>query len=303
MPRVGLEAQAAVVITLATLMWGANAVAGQLTVGHVSPLTVVLLRWLMVASVMWLLYGAQVRAHWATIRPRARSIALMAVTGFTGFNALFYAAAHSTTAVNIGILQGSVPVFVLVGARLLYGTPISRAQLVGVLVAGLGVVAVATRGAPMQLIEGGLNPGDALMLLACVLYAGYTLGLQKRPPVPGAVFFTVMAQFAALAALPLWLGELASGASYWPTAQGWAVSVFIAIFPSCISQLLFMRGVDLIGPARAGAFVNLVPIFASLLAVLVLGELFAPYHAIGLALVIAGIWLAQRKPAVTAVAR
>jgi drug/metabolite transporter (DMT)-like permease len=56
-----------------------------------------------------------------------------------------------------------------------------------------------------------------------------------------------------------------------------------------------MRGVELIGPARAGLFVNLVPVFGSLLAVVLLGEPFAPYHALGLALVLGGIWLAERK--------
>ena len=67
------------------------------------------------------------------------------------------------------------------------------------------------------------------------------------------------------------------------------------LLPSFVSQVLFMRSVELVGPGRAGLFVNLVPIFGALLAVLILGELFAVYHAAGLALVLGGIWLAERR--------
>jgi drug/metabolite transporter (DMT)-like permease len=75
--------------------------------------------------------------------------------------------------------------------------------------------------------------------------------------------------------------------------QGWMVMLYVAIFPSCLAQLFFLRGVDLIGPGRAGVFINLVPVFAAVLGVGLLGEPFGWYHAVALALVIGGIWLAQ----------
>jgi drug/metabolite transporter (DMT)-like permease len=71
--------------------------------------------------------------------------------------------------------------------------------------------------------------------------------------------------------------------------------LYVALLPSLLSQIFFIRGVELIGPARAGLFVNLVPVFGALLAVVLLGEPFALYHAIGLALVLGGIWLAERR--------
>jgi drug/metabolite transporter (DMT)-like permease len=71
--------------------------------------------------------------------------------------------------------------------------------------------------------------------------------------------------------------------------------LYIGLLPSLAAQVFFIRGVELIGPARAGLFVNLVPVFGALLAVLILGEPFALYHAVGLALVLGGIWLAERR--------
>ena len=119
----------AVLLTLTAIFWAGNAVASRLAVGHISPFLLVFLRWVMVLAVLWPMYGSQVRAHWPQIRPQLGKITMMAVLGFTGFNALFYTAGYYTTAVNIGILQGSVPVVVLAGAFLLYGTRASCCRL------------------------------------------------------------------------------------------------------------------------------------------------------------------------------
>ena len=89
--------------------------------------------------------------------------------------------------------------------------------------------------------------------------------------------------------------EMAAGAIRWPDARGLAIIVYVAVFPTILSQLLFMRGVELIGASRAGLFVNLVPVFGAVLAVAILGELFRSYHAFALALVVGGIWLAEQR--------
>ncbi|MDT8345105.1 MAG: DMT family transporter [Thermohalobaculum sp.] len=289
-----LHAAPALLLTLTALFWAGNAVAGQLAVGQIGPFTLTFLRWVIVSSVLWALYGAEVRAAWPVVRPRLAVVVAMASLGFTAFNALFYVASHRTTAVNIGILQGAIPVFVLLGAFVFHGTRVRAMQALGVAATVVGVVLVATRGAPADLLVLDVNPGDALMLVACALYAGYTVLLRSRPAMPGRAFFTLLTPIAAAAAVPLVAVEVLSADYRPPTAQGWLVLLYVAIFPSCIAQLFFLRGVDLIGPGRAGVFVNLVPVFAALLAVAILGQDFAGYHALAMVLVIGGIWLAQR---------
>jgi drug/metabolite transporter (DMT)-like permease len=158
----------------------------------------------------------------------------------------------------------------------------------------LGVAVVATQGRLQDLAEIQVNVGDGLMLAACFLYALYTLGLRRRPAVSAIGFFTAMALVAAITSLPLLFLEAVYGAPQWPTPFGWLLVVLIAIGPSLLSQLMFMRGVEQIGPARAGMFVNLVPIFGAFLAVIILGEQFAWHHGAALALVLGGILLAER---------
>ena len=102
-----------------------------------------------------------------------------------------------------------------------------------------------------------------------------------------------LAAIAFLTSLPLVAYEMIAGTAQWPTPKGWLVLVFIALFPSFLGQLSFMRGVRLIGPGRAGLFANLVPIFGALFAVAILGEPFGLYHLIALILVTGGILIAE----------
>ncbi|MEM9013306.1 MAG: DMT family transporter [Pseudomonadota bacterium] len=289
-----LYAAPVLLLTLTALMWAGNTIASQVAKGEISPMTLILVRWIAVTAIMWPLFGAEVRAAWPTVRHRLGWMILVATLGFTGFNALFYYAALSTSAVNMGILQGAIPVVVLIGAYLAYRTPVTPAQGLGVLATMVGVALVAARGDLSVLLGLALNAGDLLMLAAATVYALYAVALRARPEMSGGAFFTMLTPIAALTAMPLAAIEWATLGFFWPTPTGWGVAAFVTIFPSCLAQLFFLRGVDLIGPGRAGVYVNLVPVFAPLLAVVLLGQTFALYHAIALCLVLGGIWLAQR---------
>ena len=80
----------------------------------------------------------------------------------------------------------------------------------------------------------------------------------------------------------------------WPTPKGWGIVVFITVLPSFFAQIWFIRGVSDIGAGRAGIFVNLVPVFAAILAVSILHEPFQWYHGAALTLVLVGIGLSER---------
>lgn len=292
-----LYGQPAVLLTLTAMFFAGNVVAGQVAAGEIAPFQLVLARWVLVAAVLSILFGRELRAHWTTVRPFMRRAIVMGTLGFTGFNGLFYSASLWTTGVNIGILQGAIPVLVLIMAFFAYGARVGPVQLAGVLITLVGVILVATAGDPARALALGLNPGDGLMLLAGVFYAFYTTGLQRRPDIPGRAFFTLMALIAAVTSAPFALAEALIVAPDWPTPTGWLVTLYVAIFPSCLAQLFFLRGVDLIGPGRAGVYVNLVPVFGALLSVALLGQLLEVYHAVALVLVLTGIWLAQRNRA------
>ncbi|MEM8743151.1 MAG: DMT family transporter [Pseudomonadota bacterium] len=291
------NALAYLLLTLTALSWGCNAIFGKLAVGEISPMVLVSLRWLLSLAFLLSVAGPQLKRDWPLLRTRLPFLSVMGMLGFTGFNALFYSAAHLTTAVNIGILQGSIPVIVLIGVFLLHRTPVTVYQIIGVLVTLVGVVTVVFEGDIARIATMAINRGDLLMLLACALYAGYTIGLSNRPQVGALSLFTVMAASAFAVSLPLAGLEYAFGDFQAPTTTGWILVGLIALLPSFLAQIFYIKGVELIGPGRAGVFVNLVPVFAAILSVAYLGEAFKTYHAIALALVLGGIWLSERRKA------
>jgi len=286
--------QAWLLLVFTTLIWGGNAVAARLAVGEISPMMLTTARWSICCVALWFTARRQVAAHWPVLRPRWRYLTAMGVSGFTAFNALFYAAAHHTTAINIAIIQGTIPVLVLLGGVLFLHTRVTLLQLLGVLVTLAGIVVIASRGQLAVLAGLAFNIGDVWMVLASLLYAIYMVGLRWRPAVPPIVFFAAVAGVAALASLPLLAAEVATGHFFMPTPKGWALMLFVGLFPSFLSQITFIQAVSLIGAARAGVFLNLTPVFGPLLAVLILGEPLSPYHAVALALVLGGIWIAER---------
>jgi drug/metabolite transporter (DMT)-like permease len=273
--------------------WAGNAVAGRLAVGEISPMVITSLRWALVSVLLVGIKPHRLVQAWPELRRNGRKIVLMGASGFTIFNAMFYVSAHHTTAVNIAILQGAIPVFVVLGTVILQGARVGFIQTIGIAATLLGVVVVTTNGDPGALAALELNFGDALMLVACLLYSGYTLALRDRPNVPNLVFFAALAFVAFATSLPLLAYEVATGTALWPTREGWMLLLFIALFPSFLAQLAFMRGVQLIGPGRAGLFANLTPVFGAFLAVLILGEPFGLFHFVALVLVVGGILVAE----------
>ena len=288
-----LYRQPTLLLTLTTMMWAGNGVAGKLAVGAIGPMALVFWRWVIACSILALIARTDVKRDWSLMRPHLFAIFLMGTLGFTGFNALFYLSAHYTSAVNMTILQGAIPVFVMLGALLVHRVRASAIQLFGVLVTLAGVATIAAQGSLETLRHLSFNIGDVFLIIACVFYAGYTLALRNRPQVSPLSFFTLLAIAACVTSVPLYVIEIAQGAFVWPDARGYAVLIYAGIFPSLVSQLFFMRGVAIVGPSRAGIFTNLVPVFGALFAVIFLGEPFHLYHALAMVLVLGGILIAE----------
>lgn len=255
------------------------------------------LRWAIVVVALAIIARKSVRKDWPVLRKNLRLLCALGTLGFTVFNALYYVAAHTTTALNLGIVQGTMPALVLLGSMFVYKTKIRAVQAVGVAITLCGVLIVASAGSLDNLLQFAFQQGDILVFLACLLYAGYTLWLRQRPDVDALSQLSVMAAAAFVTSLPLLAVEVATGNMLAPSLQGWSLVLAIALLPSLLAQVLFIRGVQIIGPVRATTIVNLVPIIAAVFAVYFLGEEFALYHGVALSIVLLGIWLSERVPA------
>jgi drug/metabolite transporter (DMT)-like permease len=281
-------------LIITSLSWGGNAVAGKLAVGHISPMLLTSIRWGMALTILLMFALPQVRRDLHVIRANLPLLFGYGMCGFTFFNILLYSALEHTTAINVAIEQAGMPMLIFLANFILFRIKVTPAQIVGFVLTLSGVAITASSGSLTRLIGLELNQGDALMLLAVVFYGGYTVALRYKPVLHWQSMITVMAAAAFLTSLPFSAFELAKGTAILPDTTGWLVAAFTAVFPSLVAQVMFIRGNEIIGSNRAGIFINLVPIFGTLLSVMILGEMLHLYHVVALVLVLGGIWLSER---------
>jgi drug/metabolite transporter (DMT)-like permease len=295
--RHGLADQAWLLMLLPALFWAGNAVVGRAVAGEVPPIALAFWRWVVGAAIVlpfaWRHLGRDTR-------PMLRAWPVMlalSVFGVGVFNTTLYIAAQTTTALNIVMLQSAMPVLIVAASFLLFREVVTARQALGIAVSLAGAVTLVTHGDPAVLAQFDLNRGDLWMMAGILSYAVYTALLRRRPAVHGLSFVAATFIVGALILLPLYLAETLSGRPL-PLAPRSALAIgYVAVFASVLAYLSYNRAVALLGANTAGLGVHLVPVFGTLLAVLLLGEVPRPYHAVGILLIGTGIWLAQRRTA------
>ena len=282
-------------LTLTSLFWAFNTIAGRAAVDEVSPLLVVSVRWFFVSILLTFLCRKELFETWKVLKYRLKWLVIMGLFGFTSFNSFYYIAAHDTIAINLGLVQGTMPAFIIIISRMWLKEKINIPQLLGVITTFVAVLLVVSSGNLYSLMKLQLNKGDIVMIFACTLYAVYAVGLRKKPNIGALVLLTFFSYVAFIGSLPGLFYETFTSNLVLPGVKGIIILSIIIIFPSFLAQIFFMKGVEKIGPARSGLYTNLVPVFASILAVLLLGELFKLYHLISLILIFLGIYMFEKK--------
>jgi len=281
-------------LATASLLWGGNAVSARLAADEWQSFTFTFVRWAITLACLLPFTYKHLKNDWPILRSRVVVLFCMGAFGMGMFNITMFTALRYTTAINASIEQSLTPVLIILANFLFFRQRAVVWQLVGVAVSIVGVMITSTNGQPLDFFSGALNRGDALMLLAAVFYASYTISLRWRPDIHWLSFLFVIACGATTVCLPLTIWEVGAKGFEIPSATGWMLLMYTVIFPTIVAQVAFARGVELIGGNRAGLFINLVPVFGSLLAVLLIGESFHWYHAVGMVLVLGGIYLAEK---------
>jgi drug/metabolite transporter (DMT)-like permease len=220
---------------------------------------------------------------------------VLSATGVACYNTMSYIGLTGTTALNALLLQSVNPLVIILWAFALFCERPTVPQATGILVSLLGVVVIAANGSPTALLHLRGHPGDLWMLAGIVIYGVYVALLRRRPATHPLSFLVATMGIGSCMILPFYLAEIAFGAAI---HSGWEARLslaYIAVFPSFIAYLFFNRGIELIGAARAGQSMHLMPVFGSVMALLFLGESFRLFHAVGISLITAGILLASWK--------
>jgi len=273
-------------LALANLFWAGNYVFGEMVTREISPISLTFFRWafavLPLVALAWLVERPNWRAAWREWKLHL----LQSVLGLTGYTLLLYAALGLTGAVNAAVISAINPATIALGAAIFLHERLNRVQALGIAIAFAGVTVVLTGGDLGQLVEQGFGVGDLLVIGSVLAWTVYSL-ISRRLVTPPITATSVQAVFAVVTMLPV----IAFTGVSLPASVGGALGLaYIVIFPSMAGYALWNIGASKVGPARAGIFLNLLPVFTVVIA-LAFGSTLELPTLIGGAVVVAGVWL------------
>ena len=290
----------ALMLTVPPLLWAGNAVVGRWVTELVPPITLNFLRWAVALFILLPLAGWVLRqssglwAHW-------RRFALLGLLGVGCYNALQYLALQTSTPLNVTLVAASGPVWMLAIGALFFQAPVQRAQVYGAVLSILGVLVVLSRGDWAQLMAVRLVSGDFFILLATACWSWYSWLLTRRDE-PEAIRQDWAAFLLAQVVFGLAWSGLFAGLEWGLTdahiTWGWPLIgalAFVAVGPAVLAYRCWGLGVQQAGPAVAGFFANLTPLFAAIFSAAFLGELPQLFHVLAFALIVGGIVVSARR--------
>ena len=283
-------------LSITAACWAGNAVVGKLAAGHIAPVTLSFLRWSAAFLIILPFAWKYVAQDWKQIRGAFAIMVLLSLTGISAFNTMQYWSLEHTQAINTLLLQPTAPLFVAMWSLALFGTRLTAAQAVGILLSLVGVLVIMLRGDLTSLKDIDFNRGDLIFVLALLIFGLYSVMTAKRPAIHPLSFVAFTFGCGAACLIPFFIFELHSRPAMELNGANLLTLFYVAVFPSTVAYLCFNRGVGLIGANRAAPFFHLVPVFGTVMSILFLGEHPQLFHFVGFALVLTGVFVASRKP-------
>jgi drug/metabolite transporter (DMT)-like permease len=290
-----LNNQPYLLLSLAALFWAGNIVLGRYAAEHVPPMTLTCIRWIGSCVILLPFAWPHLKRDWPALRSRLPLLIGLSAAGFSINNVLSYWGLQYTQALNALLIQSSGPLFIALWALLLFGVRLTWAQLAGIALSLLGVLIILLRGDLAALGAIRFNLGDLMTTGALISFGLYSVLMLLRPVTHQLSLICFTMACGALLLLPFSIWEYTNGIRLKFDALTIVTLGYVVTFPSALAYMFFNRGIAVIGPNRAAPFFHLMPVFGSIMAILLLGEEPRLFHLIGYAMVFAGVVIASRK--------
>lgn len=282
-------------LALAGLFWSGNHIAGRAGAGHLPPMSMAGVRWL-IGSFLLLPFVWQHLKHDVPVLARHwKSVLPLIVGGGMIFSAVQYSALNYTVALNASIFNSFAPVMIGAAGALLFRDRFTLLQMLGIVISLGGVLNIVSRGDFAVLQTLTFNYGDVLLLINMVIWAVYCACLRLVPKVHPLSFTFVLAFLSGVLSLPVYIYEYSQGIWFQPTWLTFAVMAYISIFPGVLAYICWNTGQEQVGASRAAIFLHLIPIYGAILATTLLGEQLRLFHIVGFVMILVGVWLAAKK--------
>ena len=284
-------------LILATLLWGGNFVIGRAVSGDIPPITLAFLRWIVAFLVFFPIAYNRTKKEWPALKQHWSAVIVLALTGVAAFNTLVYIGLHYTTSINASLMNSSTPIIIYILSFILFKERLTKFQIIGTLISLAGVLFIISGGSLQSLFSFSFNKGDLIVLIAIVCWSVYSLLIKKYAgKLPGYSTFLVTIAIGAIMLLPFTVFELltTSQTIVWNASTIGAI-IYVGIIASIVAFLSWNTGVVSLGANKAGIYLNFIPLFATIFAVLFLKEQLLLAQVIGGIAVIAGVFVSTIK--------
>ena len=285
-------------LSFTALFWAGNSIVGRATHDIMPPVALAFWRWTLALVFLLPFAWPHLKRDISKLKMSLSWVLLLGALGIGTFNTLLYTGLQTTTAVNGLLVQSMQPALILMLGAIIFGERVRLVQILGIALSITGALMIILRGDLTALVALEFNPGDLVIIAAVIVWSFYSVLLRKRPAVHPLSFLAATFAVGVVVIFPVYVAEIASGRTIESRPESWLAISYVCLFPSLIAYLFFNRGVELLGSATAGLFLNIMPVIGALLAALLLAEPIYWFHFFGIVVIGIGIGIfsATRRP-------
>ncbi|MCW8915429.1 MAG: DMT family transporter [Magnetovibrio sp.] len=286
----------ALLLSLSALFWGGNFVVGRWAHMDIPPLNLTFWRWVTSGTILLPFVAVGMWQHRARLKRHFGLLLILAITGMVMFHSFTYIALNTTEAINAAVVLASMPMVIPVVSVFFGDERLSLRQALGIVISVFGVVVIVSRGSWDVLLNLSFTPGDLWVLASVLAWSVYSVLLKRLPKgegqaIPAMVLLGTTNWIAVCVLLPFYLWEYHTVGGFELTTSTMLVIAYVALFASIAAFICWNAAVPRIGANKAGLFIHLIPLFASIFAIIFLGESLKTYHFLGITPILVGIIL------------
>ncbi len=284
-------------LILATLFWSGNFIVGKFaTLFEIPPLTLNFLRWVMVWFILIPFTFKEILEKRKYIKRNWLIISFMGLITISTFNSVVYFALNYTQVINAVLMLAAIPAVVIILSAAMKVEKSNIFQLIGLALSILGVGTIISNADIQKIASLNFNKGDLWMLVCVLSWSLYSTLLKKKKfDLSQFTFIQLMVTVGLIFLIPQYLYEQNIGLELNINKAFLIILFYVVIFPAIAAYYCWQKAIELIGPNRSAMFIQLMPLFSALMAILIFKENFMLYHFIGAAFIISGIYLSNKR--------
>ena len=284
-------------LVLATLFWSGNFIVGKFaTLFQIPPLTLNVFRWISVWLILMPFTYKEIYNNLPIIKKNWLVISFMGVITISTFNSVVYFALNYTQVINAVLVLAAIPAATIIFSALMKIERTNIFQLFGLFLSIIGIGSIISNGDIQKILSLSFNKGDLWMLVCVFTWALYSTLLKKNKfKFSQFSLIQLMVSVGILFLIPQFFYEQSIGLEVNFNKAFFLILFYVVIFPAIAAYYCWQKGVQIIGPNRASMFIQLMPLFSAVMAIIIFNEKFELYHFLGATFIVSGIYLSNKK--------